>query len=65
MWTFRTRKPTDVDVKFLSAFKRTRRLWSDEKQFTKVVRKMQQGKSLRTSEFYKVQYYLRKYYKLK
>lgn len=45
-----TDKFTDVDLKFLITLKKTRRLWSNEKQFSEIFEKMQEGKNLPANE---------------
>jgi hypothetical protein len=59
MWPLRTHEPTDVDIRVLNTLKKTRKLWSNDKQFSKIVEKMQKGKNLKTKEFNAVQSYLR------
>ena len=49
------------NIRFLLALEKTRRLWGNDKQFTKIVQKMQKGKNLKQVEFDKVHFYLREY----
>jgi hypothetical protein len=59
MWALRTHELTNEDLKFLNTLKKTRKLWSNDKQFSKIVEKMQRGKNLKPREFNVVQSYLR------
>jgi hypothetical protein len=59
MWPLRTHELTDEDIKFLNTLKKTRKLWRNEKLFSKIVEKMQKGKNLKPKEFSVVQSYLR------
>ena len=60
MWQLQGHKTTDTEIKFLSALENTRKFWGGDKQFTKIIKKMQKGKNLKRNEFDKVQFYLRK-----
>ena len=48
-------------MKFLIALEKTRELWDNDKQFAKIVQKMQKGKNLKRKEFDKVHAHLREY----
>ncbi len=50
-----------LNVKFLKAVEKTRAIWDDDRQFRKIVQKMQKGKNLKRKEFDKVHSYLREY----
>jgi hypothetical protein len=50
-----------LNAKFLRALEKTRILWDNDKQLTKIVQKMQKGKNLKRKEFDKVYFYIREY----
>ena len=50
-----------LNIKFLRALEKTRAIWDNDKQFTKIVQKMQKGENLKRKEFDKVHLYLREY----
>jgi len=50
-----------ANAKFLRALEKTRILWDNDKQFTKIVQKMQKGKNLKRKEFDKVYFYIQEY----
>jgi hypothetical protein len=60
VWSLGRHELTEIDIKFLNTLKKTRRLWSNDKEFSKIVEKMQSGKNLKAREFDIVQSYLRK-----
>ncbi len=45
--------------KFLRVLERTRAIWDDDKQFTKIIEKMKKGKNLKRKEFDRVHSYIR------
>jgi hypothetical protein len=45
--------------KFLSALEKTRPNWESEKQFTRILKKMEKGKNLKKKEFEKLYFILR------
>ena len=50
-----------LNIRFLKALEKTRGIWDNDKQFKKIVQKMQIGKNLKRKEFDKVHLYLREY----
>ena len=50
-----------LNMKFLIVLEKTRELWDNDKQFAKIVQKMQKGKNLKRKEFDKVHAHLREY----
>ena len=50
-----------LNAKFLRALEKTRILWDNDKQLTKIVQKMQKGKNLKRKEFDKVYFHIREY----
>lgn len=51
-----------LNVKFLRALEKTRKLWVNDKQFAKIVKKMEKGKNLKRKEFDKVHTHLQNYF---
>lgn len=58
MWHQQEHKTSDTEIKFLTALENTRKFWDSNKEFKKIIQKMQKGKNLKRSEFDKVQFYL-------
>lgn len=48
-----------VISRFLAAVGKTRSSWENDKQFTKILRKMEKGKNLKKKEFNKLYFILR------
>jgi len=48
-----------LNSRFLRAIMKTRRSWENDKQFSKIVKKMQKGKNLKRKEFDQVYFLLR------
>jgi hypothetical protein len=57
--TYVGREPPNF--KLLRALEKTRGKWDNDKQFAKIAQKIRKGKSLKSKEFDKVDFYLRKY----
>ncbi len=53
--------PEPANLKLLRAVEKTRILWENQKQYAKIVKKMQKGKNLKRKEFDKVHFYIREY----
>jgi hypothetical protein len=45
--------------RFLSTLRKTSGNWENDKQFTKIIRKMEKGKNLKKNEFEKIYFLLR------
>jgi hypothetical protein len=54
-----TLRQEPLNLKFLRALEKTREIWDNDKQFSRIVQKMQKGKNLKREEFDKVHLYLR------
>ncbi len=48
----------EINGRFLEAIRRTRASWERDKEFTKIVRKLERGKNLKKKEFAKIHWVL-------
>jgi hypothetical protein len=47
-----------LTYRFLETLRKTKKNWRNDKEFTKIVKKMEKGKNLKGKEFSKVQWVL-------